>query len=130
MQEEKQRLLEARYGARRVNPRRFRYLAIAGITALTAFVISLGLANFSPIQSTTVSFRVLSPWQTQVEFELQMPPGQVASCEFEALNNSFFVVGYVEQSFGPYEQLITRHTVSINTFEEAVTGLVDNCSLR
>lgn len=130
MREESQKLLADRYGARRLSPRRFRYLAIAGVTALTAFVISLGLANFSPIQSTTVSFRVLSPWQTQVEFELQMPPGQVAECEFEALNNSFFVVGFVEQSFGPFDRLITRHTVSINTFEEAVTGLVDNCSLR
>jgi hypothetical protein len=40
------------------------------------------------------------------------------------------VVGYLEQSYGPYETLITNHTVSVNTFEEAVTGVVDNCSLR
>jgi hypothetical protein len=59
-----------------------------------------------------------------------MPPGEVALCRFEALNNAFFVVGYVEQSFGPFEQLITNHAISINTFEEAVTGLVDSCSLR
>lgn len=130
MREEKDLLLAERYGAKKLNPRRFRYIAIAGITVLTAFVISLGLANFSPIQSTTVGFRVLSPWQTEVDFEIQMPPGEVANCQFEALNNAFFAVGYVEQSFGPYETLITRHTVSINTFEEAVTGLVDNCSLR
>jgi hypothetical protein len=59
-----------------------------------------------------------------------MPPGSVAVCELEALNNAFAVVGYVKQSFGPFDQLITNQNVQINTYEEAVTGLVANCTLR
>jgi hypothetical protein len=123
-------LLARRYGAKPVNALKFRIFAILAIIATAAGAVWLGLANWSPIQATTSSFDVESPWQTKVEFELQMPPGEVALCRFEALNNAFFVVGYVEHSFGPFEQLITNHAISINTFEEAVTGLVDRCSLR
>lgn len=130
MREENADLLAERYGVKRSNPRRFRLFAIAGIAVMTAVVVLLGLANWTPLQATTSGFRVLSPWQTEIDFELQMPPGSVAICQFEALNNAFFVVGYLEQSYGPYETLITNHTISVNTFEEAVTGVVDNCSLR
>lgn len=130
MAEKNTDLAAQRYGARRVSSRKLRYFSIAGIIAMTAIAVWLGLANWSPVQATTSSFSVVSPWQTTVEFELQMPPGQVADCNFEALNNAFFVVGYVEQSFGPFDQLVTSHTVQINTFEEAVTGLVDTCTLR
>lgn len=123
-------LMARRYGAKPVNALKFRIFAIAAVIATAAGAVWLGLANWSPIQATTSSFEVVSPWQTTVEFELQMPPGEVALCQFEALNNAFFIVGYVEQSFGPFDQLITNHAVSINTFEEAVTGLVDSCTLR
>jgi hypothetical protein len=123
-------ILAERYGAKPVNATRFRIFAIAAVLATTAGVIALGLANWSPIQATTSSFEVVSPWQTKVEFELQLPPGEVADCRLEALNNAFFEVGYLEQPFGPFDQLITHHAVSINTFEEAVTGLVSGCSLR
>lgn len=130
MTEQKDDLLAKRYGKKSANPRLFRLFAYLGIGALAIGTVLLGLANWSPIQSTTVGFRVISPWQTEVDFEIQMPPGEVADCTLEALNNSFAVVGHIKRSFGPFDQLITTHTVSINTYEEAVTGLVDNCSLR
>ena len=44
-------------------------------------------------------------------------------------SSSFTQVGYVELELGPFEQSITRHTVSLNTYQEAVTGLVDECTL-
>ena len=105
-------------------------MAIFGIVLLTASAAFFGLANWTPIQATEISFRVESQWYTELEFELQMPAGSVALCSFEALNNSFAQVGYVEQAFGPFETAITKHKIGINTYEEAVTGLVDNCSLR
>lgn len=130
MTEQKDDLLAERYGKKSANPRLFRLFAYLGIGTLAIGTVLLGLANWSPIQSTTVGFRVISPWQTEVDFEIQMPPGKAADCTLEALNNSFAVVGHIKRSFGPFDQLITTHTASINTFEEAVTGLVDNCSLR
>lgn len=130
MTEQKDDLIAQRYGQKSANPRLFRLFAYLGVAVLAIGTILLGLANWSPIQSTTIGFRVISPWQTEVDFEIQMPPGEVAECTLEALNNSFGVVGHIKRSFGPFDQLITTHTVSLNTYEEAVTGLVDNCSLR
>jgi len=128
--EQKDDLLATRYGQKKARPGRYRWLAYAGVAAMTIGFVGLGLANWSPIQATTISFRVVSPWVTEVDFEIQMPPGSVAECELEALNNAFAVVGYVKQSFGPFDQLITNQKVEINTYEEAVTGLVANCALR
>ena len=130
MPEQKDDLLATRYGQKKARPGRYRWLAYAGVAAMTIGFVGLGLANWSPIQATTISFRVVSPWVTEVDFEIQMPPGSVAECELEALNNAFAVVGYVKQSFGPFDQLITNQKVEINTYEEAVTGLVANCALR
>lgn len=130
MPEQKDDLLATRYGQKKARPGRYRWLAYAGVAAMTIGFVGLGLANWSPIQATTISFRVVSPWVTEVDFEIQMPPGSVAECELEALNNAFAVVGYVKQSFGPFDQLITNQKVEINTYEEAVTGLVANCTLR
>ena len=130
MPEQKDDLLATRYGQKKARPGRFRWLAYGGVAAMTIGAVGLGLANWSPIQATTISFRVVSPWVTEVDFEIQMPPGSVAVCELEALNNAFAVVGYVKQSFGPFDQLITNQNVQINTYEEAVTGVVANCTLR
>ena len=130
MSEQKDDLLEKRYGKKTANIRLLRPLAYLAVFLLAVGAVLLGLANWSPIQSTTIGFRVVSPWQTEVDFEIQMPPGEVAECTLEALNNSFAVVGHIKRSFGPFDQLITSHTVSLNTYEEAVTGLVDECSLR
>ena len=130
MPEQKDDLLATRYGQKKARPGRFRWLAYGGVAAMTIGAVGLGLANWSPIQATTISFRVVSPWVTEVDFEIQMPPGSVAVCELEALNNAFAVVGYVKLSFGPFDQLITNQNVQINTYEEAVTGLVANCTLR
>ena len=105
-------------------------MAIFGIALLTASAAFVGLANWSPIQATEIGYRVQSQFYTEVDFELHMPKGSIAVCSFEALNNSFAQVGYVTQAFGPFEQDITTHTVGINTYELAVTGLVDECSLR
>ena len=130
MQEKQANILSERYGVSKPrNKRRGRvlgWLAVGGLTVVAGLV---GYLNWSPIGTTDIGFRVLSPWQTEVDFELQMPVGAIANCSIEALNNSFTQVGYVELELGPFEQSITRHTVSLNTYQEAVTGLVDECTL-
>lgn len=127
---EQENLNYSRYGDRPRSSKSRKILAIFGIALLTASAAFLGLANWSPIQATEIGYRVQSEFSIEVDFELQMPKGSIAVCSFEALNNSFAQVGYLTQAFGPYEQDITSHTVGINTYELAVTGLVDECSLR
>ncbi|MFM1844808.1 MAG: hypothetical protein RI917_126 [Actinomycetota bacterium] len=130
MSEQKDDLLATRYGKKTANPKLFRIFAFSALAIFTIGAVAVGLMNWSPLQFTTVGFRVTSPWVTEVDFEIQMPPGEVAVCSIEALNNSFAVVGHITQSFGPFDQLITTHTLAVNTYEEAVSGLVDSCTLR
>lgn len=131
MQDKQAEILRERYGIKKAaKPGRFRALAWAGVIVATVIAGLFGYLNWNPIGTTDIGFRVLSPWETEVDFELQMPVGSVAICGIEALNNSFTQVGYLSIELGPFEQATTRHSVSVNTYQEAVTGLVDECSLR
>ena len=125
------KLLSQRYGTKRpVNARRNRILAGFGVGAMILAAAYFAAANYSPLVTTEVGFRVESDWRTEVDFELSMPAGSTAICTFEALDNSFGVVGFAEFEFGPSEFDTNRYTVAINTYYMAVTGLVDECTLR
>ena len=131
MQDKQAEILSERYGVNKA-PRKGSAKVLGWVAVIVATVLA-GLfwyLNWSPIGTTDIGFRVISPWQTEVDFEIQMPIGSVATCGVEALNNSFTQVGYVYLELGPFEQSTTSHTVSINTYQEAVTGLVDECTLR
>ena len=131
MQDRQAEILRERYGvSKSVDKTRNKVLGWSAVALATIIAGLFGYLNWSPIGTTDISFRVISPWQTEVEFEIEMPAGSVAVCGIEALNNSFTQVGYVELEFGPFEVTTTRHTVSLNTYQEAVTGLVDECQLR
>lgn len=97
---------------------------------LTITAIWFGVANYSPVSYQNIGFRVISELQTEVDFELTKPVGATVVCSVEALNNAFATVGWVELEFGPSEFQTIRHTVSLNTTELAVTGLVDECNQR
>ena len=131
MEREEDEILSERYGKKRSsNSARNRVLALVALGLFALSTVAVGLANWSPVQATNIGFRVVSQWATELDFELQMPAGAIAECEFEALNNNFAQVGFVTEAFGPFDSGITTHTVSINTFEEAVTALVRSCELR
>lgn len=124
-------LLTQRYGAKKPsNPVRNRLLSILGVAGLVAMAGYFAIANYSPVTQTDVGFRVLSDWRTEVDFELSKPTDATVTCSFEALDNSFGVVGWAEYEFGPAETVTNRYTINLNTYSMAVTGLVDECRLR
>ena len=124
-------LLADRYGQKPAsNPKRLRIFAIAGVVLMTITAMWFGFANYSPVSHQDVGFRVISQWQTEVDFELTKPTDATVICSIEALNNSYLAVGYVQVKLGPSDFRTNRHTVSLNTTELAVTGLVDECWLR
>jgi hypothetical protein len=124
-------LLETRYGQKPArNPRLFRRLAIIGVAMLTITAMWFGFANYSPVSYQNIGFRVISEWQTEVDFELTKPTNATVVCSVETLNNAFATVGWVELEFGPNNSQTIRHTVTVNTTELAVTGLVDECNQR
>ena len=129
--EPNQDLLANRYGQRPASdPKRFRIFAIVGVALMTIAAMWFGIANFSPVSHRDVGFRVISQWQTEVEFEVTKPTDATVVCTIETLNNSYLTVGYVQVELGPSDFQTNRHTVSVNTTEMAVTGLVDECRLR
>ena len=131
MQDKQAEILSERYGVTRA-PRKGSAKVLGWVAVIVATVLAglFGYLHWSASGTTDIGFRGSSPWQSEVDFEIQMPVGSVATCGVEALNNSFTQVGYVYLELGPFEQSTTRHTVSINTYQEAVTGLVDECTLR
>ena len=123
-------LLAARYGVKQSNPKRNRVLSIAGVAALTITAAWFGFANYSPMSFQDLGYRVLSDTRVEIDFELTRPQGADVVCSLEALNNQFAPVGWIEIVIPGSDSTTVRNTITINTTELAVTGLVDECRLR
>ena len=123
-------LLAKRYGVKQSNPKRNKVLAIAGVAALTITAAWFGFSNYSPLSFQDLGYRVLSDTRVEVDFEVTRPEGADVVCSLEALNNQFAPVGWIELVIPGSDSTKVRNTVTINTTELAVTGLVDECRLR
>ena len=85
-------LLASRYGVKsKTNPKRNRILALGGILTMIAIAGYFAAANYSPVSFKDIGFRVVSDWQTEIDFELTKPSDRTVICSFEALDNSFGV---------------------------------------
>ena len=126
-----QELLLQRYGQKpKADLTKYRPLAITAVVIMSIAALAISAMNFNPAQFKDIGYRVKSEWQIEVDFELTKPKDATAICSFEALNNSFLAVGYREVEFEPSDFETNGHTVSLNTTELAVTGLVKECWLR
>jgi len=123
-------LLAKRYGVKQSNPKRNKVLAIAGVAALTITAAWFSFSNYSPLSFQDLGYRVLSDTRVEVDFEVTRPEGADVVCSLEALNNQFAPVGWIELVIPGSDSTKVRNTVTINTTELAVTGLVDECRLR
>lgn len=126
-----QELLLQRYGQKpKSDLSKYRPLAIIVVVLMSIAALAISAMNYNPAQFKDIGFRVISEWQTEIDFELTKPKDATAICSFEALNNSFLAVGFKEVEFGPSDFETNRHTIALNTTELAVTGLVKECRLR
>jgi hypothetical protein len=123
-------LLAKRYGVKQSNPKRNKVLAITGVALLTTTAAWFGFANYSPLSYQDLGYRVLSDTRVEIDFELTRPAGADVVCSLEALNNQFAPVGWIEIVIPGSESTKVRNTITLNTTELAVTGLVDECRLR
>jgi hypothetical protein len=123
-------LLAKRYGVKQSNPKRNRVLALIGVALLTVTAAWFGFANYSPVSFQDLGYRVLSDTRVEIDFELTRPEGADVVCSLEALNNQFAPVGWKELVIPGSEATKVRNTITLNTTELAVTGLVDECRLR
>lgn len=125
-----QEILSTRYGVKQSNPKRLRIFAAAGITALVLGTAYFALGNNQQFSYEDVGYRVVGDYRVEVDIEITKPTDRTLVCSVQALNNQFAVVGWKEFEFESSEFMTLRHTVTLNTTEQAVTGLVDECRLR
>ena len=125
-----QDILSSRYGEKHSNPKRFRLIALTGVGLLVTLTAYFALGNNQGFTYKDVGFSVVSEFETVVEIEISKPKDKTVVCSVEALNGQFGTVGWKELEFGPADYTTLRHTISLNTTELAVTGLVDECRLR
>lgn len=100
--------------------------ALAAAVALTAWFAAEQTGR-NPVTADVVSFSVPSPERIDVTFQVHMPPGTTAVCTVEALAPTYAQVGTVDVPVGPSEGRTSGYTVTVQTSEEATTGVVDRC---
>jgi hypothetical protein len=119
-----------RYGRGASGLSRVAKVAIAAALVLAVAVAAwLAFAQFrrSPIQADVVSFRVTSPEEIEIDFQVSMRPGSTAVCTLGALSSSFAEVGSLQVPVGPSEKDTTRYTVTLRTSQKADAGVIDRC---
>jgi len=124
--------LADRYG--RSTSARARRLGRAGIGLLG--LVGLGVALWvavsfadQPVRWDDVGYRVDGPASTQITFDVIMAPGEVATCRVQALSSSYAQVGVLDVVVGPADRRTSRYVETIPTAEEAVTAIVDTCTI-
>lgn len=116
--------------------RRGRWLAVVGL------ILAVGVTAWFTFSATArnlawkdVGFRIESPTQAEVTFQLTKDPDSTVACAVQVLNEQYAVVGFRTVMVGPAEdgQVQTAsdetqyYDVSLRTDAEGVSGGVDEC---
>lgn len=123
-------LMAERYGVKRRSPQRKRlqaWAALAGVLTMAAVTWWFSAANFNPVSYSVVGFEVVNDWQLNLEFEIQAPAGTDLSCDLQALDASYGVVGHKTVSLAGVDGEVARYSVNMRTSAKAVTGVVEIC---
>lgn len=128
---DQQEVLAARYGRTRRGKRRelifgilVAFVASVAFLVWSIFVVQTNATSPSP---NTLSYRVLSPLQTEITFSVTNANGRAISCDLQALNSKYEIVG---ERMVDYPVGTTQQTSLLNTVTEAVTGVAKTCSVK
>lgn len=121
-------LLNSRYGQPAQNKKIVWVLAITGLVAIVSFAAWVALTQ-ERLTYTDVGFSVKDQWHTEVTFDVEKNAGEDVSCEVQALNQQYGIVGWKTVNI-PTQDSSVRISSTINTTEEAVTALVYNCEIQ
>ena len=124
-------LLAERYGTSRVSAGRKRIgiiaLAIGLFLAFLALALSVAVAEANKIETKDLGYKILSPQQASVKFEVKSPNDAQITCAIKVLNQSFAVVGYREVPVSALAGQAQQFETLVNTTQLGVSGLVDKC---
>lgn len=95
----------------------------------SGLAIWLALANsLGAITWTDTGYKVLDDRSVRVEFDVHRPAGTAVTCNLEALDKTFGVVGVLQVPVPASPERSTHHEVVVRTAARAVTGVVKTCT--
>lgn len=104
-------------------------VGVVAAVVLAAIVWVSTVFASQPVHWDTIGYQVHDAGSTTVTFDVHVDPGTVAHCRVQALSASYAQVGVVDVVVGPAERRSTRYVETIPTAEEAVTALVETCTV-
>ena len=100
-------------------------LAVAG-----AWVVWAGLGQArADVRWSDVGFTIHGDQSVEVTYDVGKEPSSTAVCSLRALDRNKTAVGIARVTIGPTSAKVTRRTDSVRTSAQAVTGVVDDCTL-
>lgn len=124
---------------RPTGPRRGTWLAVVGL------ILAVGAIAWFTFSDTArnlawkdVGFRIESPTQAEVTFQLTKAPEATVACAVQVLNEQYAVVGFRTVVVGPAERDEVQrpsdetqyYEVDLRTDAEGVSGGVDECWIQ
>jgi hypothetical protein len=117
-------------------PSRGRRLALTAAVALLgalglAWVVWAGLGQArADVRWTDLGYDVIDNSRVRVTYDVGKDPQATAVCSLRALDRFKSAVGIARVTIGPAPQRVTRRTDEIRTSALAVTGIVQDCTVR
>lgn len=100
----------------------------AGVLAMTAFIVWLGLAGGTDrVSWNDAGFQIEGEASIDVRFDVVRDPAREVVCRLEALDDNKAFVGSREVSVPPGTERRSRHIATVQTIARARTGYVDLC---
>ena len=126
-----QQLLAERYGKTAGAKRRdLIFGAVVAAVALVAFLvwsIFVTQSNADQPKGDAVNYKVMSDSQVSVDFTVSNANNRVISCDIQALDEKYAIVGQRQVDFAVGA---TSQQVLVNTVSRAVTGIVKTCWVK
>ncbi len=126
-------ILDERYGRTATRFSSRAKIATAAIALLALFLgWGVWVTFFAPAKATAsvAGYDVVDAEHTIIRFSLDKPAGTTVVCAARVMNKAYSVVGYKEVLVPANQDATGVITVSVNTTETGVSGLVDRCWLK
>lgn len=127
---EQERLLADRYGVKQHTPLRQRrqfWAGFLGVVGLAVATFWFSNTNYNPVSYEVVAYEVVNDWQIRIEFEVVAPAGSELSCDLQAMDSTFGIVGHKTIDLPAGDAAVSRYSASVRTSAKAVTGVVEIC---
>ena len=113
--------------SRRGSQRTWWIIGIVGVLAMSAIAAWFGISASEGVKFSQAGFKVLSPAEVRVSWDVVTPKKKPVTCTLIAMNDRRDVVGTKIVDVPASQFTSTRYTNVLKTTQLAVTGTVKEC---